>query len=139
MLDEPVNGLDPDGILWIRDLLRGLAAEGRTVFLSSPGELRENEAFNPVLKLACEDRAQLGLSTGGEPDPAPSMKEQEADRAIMQRGPDGCARHGVTSIHNMDGNLYQLELLSQIEDAGGLHCRTRDSVPLQEFHDAQHA
>ena len=35
MLDEPVNGLDPDGILWIRDLLRGLAAEGRTVLLSS--------------------------------------------------------------------------------------------------------
>jgi ABC-2 type transport system ATP-binding protein len=35
MLDEPVNGLDPDGILWIRNLLKGLAAEGRTVFLSS--------------------------------------------------------------------------------------------------------
>ncbi|MGL5853496.1 MAG: ATP-binding cassette domain-containing protein, partial [Phycicoccus sp.] len=35
MLDEPVNGLDPDGILWIRDLLRGLAREGRTVLLSS--------------------------------------------------------------------------------------------------------
>ncbi len=35
MLDEPVNGLDPDGILWIRTLLRNLAAEGRTVFLSS--------------------------------------------------------------------------------------------------------
>lgn len=35
MLDEPVNGLDPDGILWIRTLLRDLAAEGRTVFLSS--------------------------------------------------------------------------------------------------------
>ena len=35
MLDEPVNGLDPEGIRWIRDLLRGLAAEGRTVFVSS--------------------------------------------------------------------------------------------------------
>ncbi len=35
MLDEPVNGLDPDGILWIRNLLKELAAEGRTVFLSS--------------------------------------------------------------------------------------------------------
>jgi ABC-2 type transport system ATP-binding protein len=35
MLDEPVNGLDPDGILWIRTLLKDLAAEGRTVFLSS--------------------------------------------------------------------------------------------------------
>jgi ABC-2 type transport system ATP-binding protein len=35
MLDEPVNGLDPDGILWIRNLLRELANDGRTVFLSS--------------------------------------------------------------------------------------------------------
>ena len=35
LLDEPVNGLDPDGIRWIRGLLRGLAAEGRTVFVSS--------------------------------------------------------------------------------------------------------
>src|SRR3954452_10790273 len=35
MMDEPVNGLDPEGIHWIRNLLRGLAAEGRTVFVSS--------------------------------------------------------------------------------------------------------
>ncbi|MFH8983074.1 ABC transporter ATP-binding protein [Streptomyces varsoviensis] len=35
MLDEPVNGLDPDGVLWIRNFLRSLAAEGRTVFVSS--------------------------------------------------------------------------------------------------------
>jgi ABC-2 type transport system ATP-binding protein len=35
MLDEPVNGLDPEGIHWIRNLLKGLAAEGRTVFVSS--------------------------------------------------------------------------------------------------------
>jgi ABC-2 type transport system ATP-binding protein len=35
ILDEPVNGLDPEGIHWIRNLLRGLATEGRTVFVSS--------------------------------------------------------------------------------------------------------
>jgi ABC-2 type transport system ATP-binding protein len=35
MLDEPINGLDPDGIVWVRHFLRSLAAEGRTVFLSS--------------------------------------------------------------------------------------------------------
>jgi ABC-2 type transport system ATP-binding protein len=35
ILDEPVNGLDPDGIRWIRNLLKGLAEQGRTVFLSS--------------------------------------------------------------------------------------------------------
>ena len=35
ILDEPVNGLDPEGILWIRNLMKALAAEGRTVFVSS--------------------------------------------------------------------------------------------------------
>jgi len=35
ILDEPVNGLDPEGVMWVRRLARSLAAEGRTVFLSS--------------------------------------------------------------------------------------------------------
>jgi ABC-2 type transport system ATP-binding protein len=35
MFDEPVNGLDPDGVRWVRQLMRSLAAEGRTVFVSS--------------------------------------------------------------------------------------------------------
>jgi ABC-2 type transport system ATP-binding protein len=35
ILDEPANGLDPEGVRWLRDLLRGLAADGRTVLVSS--------------------------------------------------------------------------------------------------------
>ena len=35
ILDEPINGLDPDGVLWVRSLVRRLAAEGRTILLSS--------------------------------------------------------------------------------------------------------
>ena len=35
ILDEPVNGLDPEGVMWVRNLARDLAAEGRTIFLSS--------------------------------------------------------------------------------------------------------
>jgi ABC-2 type transport system ATP-binding protein len=35
MFDEPINGLDPEGILWIRNLMKSLASQGRTVFLSS--------------------------------------------------------------------------------------------------------
>jgi ABC-2 type transport system ATP-binding protein len=35
LFDEPVNGLDPEGVVWARELFRGLAAEGRTVFVSS--------------------------------------------------------------------------------------------------------
>ena len=35
MLDEPVNGLDPEGIRWVRTFMRQLATEGRTIFVSS--------------------------------------------------------------------------------------------------------
>ena len=35
LFDEPINGLDPEGIRWVRNLLKGLAGEGRTVFVSS--------------------------------------------------------------------------------------------------------
>src|ERR687898_1783295 len=35
LFDEPINGLDPEGILWVRNLMKALAAEGRTVFVSS--------------------------------------------------------------------------------------------------------
>jgi predicted amidohydrolase YtcJ len=101
------------------------------------GELREGEAFGPVMALAGQERARLGLSTGGEPQPPPSMAERAADREIVQRGLDWCARHGITSIHNMDGNLYQLELLSEVEDQGGLHCRTKIPFHFKNFMDIE--
>ena len=43
------------------------------------GELREVEAFGPVIEYSGENRATLGLSTGGEPQPAPSKEERAAD------------------------------------------------------------
>ena len=97
------------------------------------GELREGEAFGPVLDLAGESRVRLGLSTGGEPDPMPSAAERAADRDIMRRGLAWCARHGITSIQNMDGNLYQLELLSEIEAEGGLPCRVKIPFHYKNF------
>jgi len=97
------------------------------------GELRENEAFGPVLNLAGESRVRLGLSTGGEPDPLPTPEERATDRAIMRRGLAWCARHGITSIQNMDGNLYQLELLAEIEAGGGLACRVQVPFHYKNF------
>ncbi len=99
------------------------------------GELREGEAFGPVLALAGEERVRLGLSTGGEPDPMPSASERAADRDIMRRGLAWCAKHGITSIQNMDGNLYQLELLSEIEAAEGLSCRVQVPFHFRNFMD----
>ncbi len=88
------------------------------------GELREMEAFSPLQAAGGFDRYRLGLSTGGEPDPYPNDAEWAQDIAVMRRGLVYCARHGITTIQNMDGNLYQLELLAAIEKQdGGLPCR----------------
>lgn len=97
------------------------------------GELREGEAFGPLIALAGEGRVRLGLATGGEPDPKPTPAQQASDRAIMRRGLEWCARHGITSIHNMDGNLHQLELLSEIEAEGGLLCRVQVPFHYKNF------
>ncbi|TIX65012.1 MAG: amidohydrolase, partial [Mesorhizobium sp.] len=97
------------------------------------GELREGEAFGPVLDLAGEGRVRLGLATGGEPDPMPTAAERAADRDIMRRGLAWCARHGITSIQNMDGNLYQLELLAEIEAEEGLSCRAQIPFHYKNF------
>lgn len=97
------------------------------------GELREVEAFGPVIKYSGEDRATLGLSTGGEPQPAPSKEERAADTQMLNRGLEWCAKHGITSIHNMDGNLYTLELLSEIEAQGSLLCRTKVPFHFKNF------
>lgn len=97
------------------------------------GELREGEAFGPVLDLAGESRVRLGLATGGEPDPLPTPAERAADRDIMRRGLAWCARHGITSIQNMDGNLYQLELLAEIEAEEGLPCRVKVPFHYKNF------
>ena len=98
------------------------------------GELREGQAMGPVLDLKdTGGRERLGLSTGGEPDPAPSAAERAADRAIIKSGLDYCASHGITSIHNMDGNFYQLELLSEIEAEGGLSARVEMPFHFKNF------
>jgi hypothetical protein len=98
------------------------------------GELRESEAMAPVLDLKdTGGRERLGLSTGGEPDPAPTPGERAGDRALMKEGLDYSASHGITSIHNMDGNFYQLELLSEIEAEGGLTARVQIPFHFKNF------
>ena len=103
------------------------------------GELREGEAFGPVNAIAGATRFRLGLATGGEPDPYPGEAELAQDRALMLRGLEWCARHGITSIQNMDGNLYQLELLAALETEGKLLCRTQIPFHFKNFMDRRHA
>lgn len=97
------------------------------------GELREGEAFAPLVELTGEGRVQLALATGGEPDPRPTEAERASDRAVMKRGLEWCARHGITSIQNMDGNLHQLEVLAELQDEGGLLCRVQVPFHYKNF------
>ena len=97
-----------------------MAADG-----TATGELREFEAFAPVIALGGEARLNLGIPTGGEPSPWPSDAEQAIDRAKVAAGLAHCARHGITSMVNMDGNRYTLELLRGLQDAGELTARVK--------------
>ncbi|WP_145110139.1 amidohydrolase [Cereibacter sediminicola] len=89
------------------------------------GELREFEAFAPVIALGGEARVNLGIATGGEPSPWPSDAERAIDRARIARGLAHCASHGITAMVNMDGNRYTLELLREMQRAGDLTARVR--------------
>ncbi|WP_237154939.1 amidohydrolase [Oryzibacter oryziterrae] len=99
------------------------------------GELREAEAISPVMALnPAAERTRLGLTTGGEPENL-SAADRAVDRQIMRDGLKHLARHGITSFHNMDGNLYQLELLDEIDQEGGLTARGRVPMHFLPFMD----
>ena len=88
------------------------------------GELREAAAFAPLLELtATGGREWLGMVTGGNPVPPASVSERAIDQKFMKKGLDYCASLGITSIHNMDGNWYQLELLKTLLDNNELIAR----------------
>jgi predicted amidohydrolase YtcJ len=89
------------------------------------GELREFEAFGPLIAYAGEGRINLGIATGEEPDPRPSEAERAADKALLLKGMLHCAAHGVTSLVNMDGNRYTLELLAEMRAEGTLILRVK--------------
>lgn len=89
------------------------------------GELREFEAFAPVIALGGEARLNLGIATGGEPDPWPSAAERAIDKDKIEAGLRHCASHGITSMVNMDGNLYTLTLLAEMRAEGRLTARVK--------------
>jgi predicted amidohydrolase YtcJ len=67
-------------------------------------------------------REVLGLE-GVEPSGEVTRNQREADKALLREGLQYCAQHGITTIINMDGNVYQAELLQEIEAEGDLCCR----------------
>jgi ABC-2 type transport system ATP-binding protein len=97
VLDEPVNGLDPDGVRWIRRLLKSLAAEGRTVFVSSH---LMSEMAQTATRLVVLGRGRLITETSVEDF------TDHAAAGVLARTPETArlgqvlAAHGVTVIND---------------------------------------
>ena len=99
------------------------------------GALHESPAFAPVLALTpLGGRELLGYITGEDPDPPATPAQRATDREVIARGLAHAARNGITTLHNMDGNFYQLELLAELEAAGELLCRTQVPFHLKPHH-----
>jgi predicted amidohydrolase YtcJ len=98
------------------------------------GTLFETGAFGPVLALSrTGGRDMLGYVSGRDPEPPATEAQRAADKALLLKGLDHCAAHGITSLHNMDGNFYQLDLLTELEAEGRLKCRVQVPLHLKNF------
>lgn len=111
-------------------ILQGLATPpGHEVVMGkdglATGELREFEAFGPVIALGGEARLNLGIATGAEPDPWPTAAELMVDKDKVEAGLRHCAMHGITSMVNMDGNRFTLALLREMQAEGRLLARVK--------------
>jgi ABC-2 type transport system ATP-binding protein len=79
LFDEPVNGLDPDGIRWVRNLLKGLAREGRTVFVSSH--------LMSEMALTADEVIIIGRGKLIAQRPVGELLDQSAQRFVRVRSP----------------------------------------------------
>ncbi|MES2542444.1 MAG: amidohydrolase [Pseudomonadota bacterium] len=136
--DRPIAMMAPDhhtvwantAALQAAGLLKGAEMPaGHVVVMgadgTASGELLEFEAFSPVLALTGDLHLQLGIATGGEPDPWPDAAQRAKDKEKIAAGLQHCAMHGITSMVNMDGNRYTCVLLKEMEAEGRLTARVK--------------
>ena len=108
ILDEPANGLDPEGILWIRNLLKRLAAEGRTVFLSSH---LMAEIAQTAEHLIIIGRGKLIADTGV----ADILSEASRGSAVRVRSPQAAE---LARVLKADGGQVESPTADQLEVSG---------------------
>jgi ABC-2 type transport system ATP-binding protein len=103
LFDEPVNGLDPDGIRWVRNLLKGLAREGRTVFVSSH--------LMSEMALTADEVVIIGRGRLIAQIPIDELLAQSSQRYVRVRSPGIAAlkaaleRGGAATVLEEDGSL----------------------------------
>jgi ABC-2 type transport system ATP-binding protein len=127
ILDEPVNGLDPEGIHWIRNLLKALAAEGRTVFVSS--HLMSEMALTAD-HLIVIGRGRLIADTSVD-----GFVELAAARVVRVRSPEAGRLRDVLVAEEATVTLVEPDVLEvhglATEQVGDLAFRHR--VPIHEL------
>lgn len=122
ILDEPINGLDPDGILWIRRLLRELAAEGRTVLLSSHVMSEMAQTADHLIVIgrgAIIADGPMRDVIAGVTQPVVRVRTHDTERLVA-----AVARPGVTVMTRDDGALDITDLpaedVARIAGAAGV-------------------
>ncbi len=117
------KALELAGIMRGRELPVGneivLDSEG-----NATGELKEPAAYMLVQELGPSGgREFLGINTGESPVPPATPAQRASDQEVLKKGIAFANSLGITTMHNMDGNWYQLELLKSILDRGELNAR----------------
>ncbi|MFF3914426.1 ATP-binding cassette domain-containing protein [Streptomyces sp. NPDC001852] len=127
LLDEPANGLDPEGIAWIRTLLRGLAAQGRTVLVSSH-LMHETAAFADHLVILGRGRllADTPVQEFIHARVRPQVRIRTTDAAALGALLD---RHGHDATRHEDGTWVVRH--ARVDDLGRL--MSEAGVPLLEL------
>ena len=116
MFDEPVNGLDPEGVAWIRTLLKSLAAQGRTIFLSSHlmSEMAQTADRLVIIgrgRLIAETTVAEFLAAGADNYIRVRSAEADSLAALL-------AEHGATVTREPDGALHVTGVTT--DEIGGL-------------------
>src|ERR1700677_4990852 len=116
LFDEPVNGLDPDGIRWVRNLLKGLAAEGRTVFVSSQ--------LMSEMALTADEVIIVGRGRLITQLPTSELLAQSSQRFVRVRSP------GMAQLQAV---LEREGAVTTTEEDGSLSVRGLDEVAIGEL------
>jgi ABC-2 type transport system ATP-binding protein len=112
ILDEPTNGLDPEGVLWIRNLMRGLAERGRTVFVSSH--------LMSEMALTAEHLVVIGKGRLIADVSVSEFIEHASDESVRVRSPQASELHDLvagpgTTVLSVDRGLFEVTGLSAEE------------------------